>query len=101
MQNEIRISRSNRKAKKLVAEFPGGARVHFGAAGMGDYTIHKDPERRERYLARHKRDPRSITTAGGLARDLLWSKPTLAGAARFAEKKHGVNIVLNPHLRRK
>ena len=29
--------------------------VSFGAAGMSDYTLHKDPERKERYISRHKK----------------------------------------------
>ena len=64
----------------------------FGAKGMGDYTIHKDDVRKENYLARHKKDPVRLDTAGGLARDILWSKPSLSGAVQYAAKKHGVKI---------
>lgn len=97
----VKLSKSNRKGKKLMAEFPDGSRIHFGAAGMSDFTKHKDPERKSNYLARHKHDPKSIRTAGGLARDILWSRPNLGEAVKYAEKKHGVNIVLDTHLRRK
>lgn len=31
-------------------------KVSYGAAGMSDYTKHKDKERRERYRTRHARD---------------------------------------------
>lgn len=31
-------------------------KVSYGAAGMSDYTKHKDKERRERYRTRHKND---------------------------------------------
>jgi hypothetical protein len=31
-------------------------KIKFGAYGMEDYTIHKDPERRRRYRQRHKND---------------------------------------------
>ena len=53
--------------------------THFGAAGMSDYTKHKDNDRKNRYLARHKvtqnwNDP---TTAGALSRWILWNKPSL------------------------
>jgi hypothetical protein len=44
---------------------------------MSDYTIHKDPERKERYLERHKKDPKQIDSRGALSRDILWSKPDL------------------------
>jgi len=31
-----------------------GKKINFGAKNMSDYTIHKDPERRRRYRARHR-----------------------------------------------
>ena len=31
-----------------------GKKVLFGAIGYEDYTIHKDPIRKARYIARHK-----------------------------------------------
>ena len=89
--NEIVIRRSKKRDKKFDAVI-GNRTVSFGAKGYEDFTTHKDPERRDRYLARHKNDPRSIKTAGGLARDILWSKPSLAEAVRYSEKKHGVKI---------
>ena len=42
--------------KKLKAVIDGKKTVHFGAAGMSDYTKHKDPERKERYIERHKKN---------------------------------------------
>ena len=43
--------------KKLAAIFTlenGRTRtVHFGAAGASDFTQHRDPARKQRYLARH------------------------------------------------
>lgn len=84
-----------------MAEFSDGSRVHFGAAGYSDFTQHKDSDRKQNYLARHVHDPKSIRTAGGLSRDILWSKPSLSSAVEYAEKKHSVNIVLDPHLRRR
>jgi hypothetical protein len=68
--------------------------VSFGARGWSDYTIHKDDERKTNYLKRHKHDPVSIKTPGGLARDLLWSETNLPKAVKFASKKHGVKIIL-------
>jgi hypothetical protein len=53
-------------------------RIPFGAKGYSDYTINRDPLRRERYIARHKarenwRDP---MTAGALSRFILWGDST-------------------------
>ena len=28
--------------------------IHFGAAGMSDYTLHKDDRRKANYIARHQ-----------------------------------------------
>ena len=92
--NHVVIRPSKKRDKKLDAVFPDGKVVSFGQRGASDFTLHKDVERRDRYLARHGKDPRSIRTAGGLARDILWSKPSLPEAVRYAEKKHGFKIEL-------
>lgn len=75
------IKRSTKSKKKFMAVFsnPGESRTkttHFGSAGMSDYTIHKDEERRKRYIVRHRKrenwqDP---TSAGALSRWILWNK---------------------------
>jgi hypothetical protein len=74
----MQVSRSARKDKKFVATFPNHAPVHFGQRGASDYTIHKDKERRARYIKRHKvnenwTDPYS---AGALSRYILWGPTT-------------------------
>ena len=63
--------------------------THFGSAGMSDYTIHKDPERKERYLARHKKNENwnDPTTAGSLSRWILWHKPTLKASIADYKRK--------------
>lgn len=47
------LHRSTRKSKKYMVLF-NNRWIHFGAAGMSDYTIHGDSERRRRYRARHR-----------------------------------------------
>ena len=32
-----------------------GKKIKFGAYGMSDYTLHKDEERKQRYMHRHKK----------------------------------------------
>ena len=44
---------SKTKNKKYYVVYKG-KRINFGAKHMSDYTIHKDPERRQRYRARHR-----------------------------------------------
>ena len=46
---------STRKNNKYVSTLPGGKKIHFGSSQYPDYLIHKDKERRERYLARAKK----------------------------------------------
>ena len=46
---------SSRKNNKYMATLPSGKKIHFGSPHYPDYLIHKDKERRERYLARAKK----------------------------------------------
>jgi hypothetical protein len=38
--------------------------VQFGAKGYEDYTVHKDKDRRTRYLKRHSKDRTDPMSAG-------------------------------------
>ena len=46
---------STRKNNKYMATLPGGKKIHFGSSNYPDYLIHKDKERKDRYLARAKK----------------------------------------------
>lgn len=79
----LHIKKSTRSGKKRMAVFENletgrTKTIHFGAAGMSDYTIHKDKERKKRYLARHKsrENWNNPITAGALSRWILWNKPS-------------------------
>ena len=54
------LYKSNTSGKKWDVYLPGKngrlKKVSYGAAGMSDYTKHKDKERRERYRKRHNKD---------------------------------------------
>ena len=43
---------SSRKNNKYMVKLPGGKKVHFGSPKYEDYTVHKDKERRDKYLSR-------------------------------------------------
>ena len=81
----ISLKKSQKPGKKfdvVLADDSGKEHtVSFGAAGYSDYTIHKDPTRRERYLLRHKAREdwtrSGILTPGFWSRWLLWNLPTL------------------------
>lgn len=50
----------------------------FGSEGMSDYTIHKDIDRRNRYISRHLKDldTGDPTRAGYLSMFILWNDST-------------------------
>jgi hypothetical protein len=91
---EVTISRSTRPGKKYqaTANSRNGRTVHFGAEGYSDYTKHRDKERRERYIKRHKKNEdwsrSNLMSAGFLARHVLWEEPTVRGAVEKLNKKY-------------
>ena len=97
----VKIKKSNLENKKMVAEFyeifkvPGKMAIekvkttHFGQAGARDYTMHKDPERKKRYIERHEKNENwnDPTSAGALSRWILWNKPTKTESIKDYKKK--------------
>lgn len=90
----IKIVKSTRPEKKLMAIFEKDGRkkvTHFGSAGMSDYTQNRDPERKKRYLARHKKNENwnDPTSAGSLSKFCLWNKTSLrASIADYKRRFH-------------
>ena len=85
---EVVIRPSKKKDKKFDAVIDKKKVVSFGAQGMSDYTKHKDKERKQRYISRHKKnenwnDPK---TAGFYAKHVLWNKPTIGESIRDMNK---------------
>ena len=68
------------------------ATTSFGAVGYQDFTQHKDEDRKQAYLARHKRNEQwdDYKSAGSLSRHLLWSKPSLSASYNAYIKKFGL-----------
>lgn len=66
-------------------------KISFGAKGMEDYTIHKDPKRKELYIKRHEAREKwgndGIMTAGWWSRWLLWSEPSMTKAKKLVMMK--------------
>jgi len=91
----LKITKSPKKDKKLRASFERDGRIKnidFGAAGMSDFTKHKNPLRKERYIARHKsrENFNKPDTAGALSRWVLWNKTSLK--ASIADYKRRFNL---------
>ena len=104
---KVYIMPSTRKTKKFMAIYPDNTITHFGAKGYEDYTIHKDKERRNRYIDRHEKNEdwsrNAWKTAGFLSRWILWNKPTLKDSMKDVYKRFGIHMkyrdsgVLPPH----
>ena len=48
--------KSDKPGKKYYIITNDNKKVYFGAAGMSDFTIHKDEARKQRYIDRHKKN---------------------------------------------
>jgi hypothetical protein len=89
---EIRDSTNSKKKKMAIFFDKNGEKIkttHFGASGYSDYTKHKDDERQERYINRHKKNEHwnKPMTAGALSRWILWNKPTLGASIKDYKQK--------------
>jgi len=90
------VRKSHKKEKKWDAVFEksnGKEKVvSFGAAGMSDFTKHKDTRRRSLYLKRHSgmgEHWNKPDTPGALSRWILWNKPSFkASLSAFKKRFH-------------
>ena len=93
---KVILKKSTRNDKKFMVKLEGKT-IHFGAKGMSDYTINKDPDRKANYIARHKKREDwtkvGIKTAGFWSKRLLWNKPTLQSSIKDTENKFNIDIV--------
>lgn len=91
----VKLTRSPNPNKKFRVS---GANWHvdFGARGYSDYTLHKDPARKQRYITRHSArenwGPGGVRTAGFWSRWILWEKPSLTSAKQFVQRKFKIKV---------
>ena len=81
------MTKSNLKNKKFKVEIYDGASqaggqkkvktIHFGDTRYEDFTIHRDQERKKRYLNRHKNDYNTLFYPSYWSKTVLWNKPTI------------------------
>ena len=78
---EVIITKSKKPDKKYDARVDGSKTVSFGQKMASDFTKHKDTDRKERYIDRHKAredwTKSGVKTAGFYSKHVLWNKPTL------------------------
>ena len=90
---------SNLKTKKYTVKFINEKTrrintIHFGAAGMSDYTLNKDDRRKALYIKRHINDNiNDLNFAGCWSWWLLWNKKTLEESIHDMEKRFKINII--------
>jgi len=91
------IKKSTNEKKKYMAVFYDGKKkvktTHFGAAGMSDYTKHKDSKRKKRYLTRHRKREKwnDYMSAGSLSRYILWGEPSLRESIKKYKNKFNLD----------
>tara|TARA_R110000803_G_scaffold64120_1_gene124994 strand:+ start:470 stop:772 length:303 start_codon:yes stop_codon:yes gene_type:complete len=98
---KVSIKKSTTKGKKMTAIFfynkerTKKKTVHFGSAGMDDFTKTGDEEQKKRYLARHQKNENwnDYDTAGALSRWILWNKKSLSSSIADYVKRFNLTLV--------
>ena len=84
--------KSDKPEKKFYIITNDNKKVYFGAAGYEDFTTHKDEERKQRYISRHKKNEdwtkSGINTPGFWSYHYLWEFPTKKAAYENIKKKY-------------
>jgi hypothetical protein len=70
--------KSDKPEKKYYIITNTNKKIYFGQANADDFTTHKDEERKQCYITRHKKneDFTDINSASFWSRFYLWEKPT-------------------------
>lgn len=91
----IYLEKSNRVGKKWLIKLENGKKIHFGDNLYLDYTQHKDEQRKQNYINRHKprEDWNDMETAGFWAYHLLWNLPSINESIKDIEQRYRVKIV--------
>ena len=92
---DIVLKRSDKPDKKYMVKVDNKT-IHFGSRGMSDFTKNKDPERKNRYIARHKKrenwSKSGIKSAGFWSKHILWNKPTIRESIKNTENRFNIKI---------
>ena len=82
---------SDKPEKKYYIITKDNKRVYFGQASASDFTKHKNEERKNLYINRHKKNEdwgkSGIDTAGFWSRWLLWNKTTIKESYEDIKKR--------------
>ena len=84
--------KSDKPEKKYYIVTKSEKKIYFGASGYEDFTIHKDEERKQRYIDRHKNEAKfwnksGIDTPSFWSRFLLWNKSSIKESYEDIKKR--------------
>ena len=86
----IIISKSDKPDKKYKIVLDGKKTIYIGQAGASDYLQHKDEERKQRYINRHKKREEHLwndpSTPAYWSRWLTWEKTNIKDAINNINK---------------
>lgn len=83
---------SDKPNKKFYIITNDNKKVYFGQAGASDMTQHKNPEKKQLYINRHKKREEHLWNKSGIntpsfwSRFLLWNKPTIKESYNYIKK---------------
>ncbi len=87
---DVILSKSTNKNKKFDVII-NGKNISFGDAKYSDYTINKDPKRKENYINRHKKNENwnftSVENKRFWSKNLLWNQSTLKNSVGDINKR--------------
>jgi len=87
------VHQSDKPGKKMYAELQKDSgrtkRVYFGQAGASDFTLNKNPQRKQNYITRHQatEDWSNPETAGFWSRWVLWNYTNKADSIADAKRR--------------
>ena len=88
---EVVLTKYKKPDKKYDARIDGPKIVSFGQKGASDFTKHKNPDRKDRYIDRHKKNEgwtkSGAKAAGFYSKHVLWNKLTLKASIDDINKR--------------
>ncbi len=84
---------SDKPEKKYNIITKDNKKVYFGQAFASDFTIHKDEDRKNRYILRHQKNESKFWNKSGIdtpsfwSRFLLWEKPSIKESYEDIKKR--------------
>ena len=86
--------KSDKPNKKYFIITDDDKKVYFGQASASDFTLHKNEQRKQLYINRHKNNENwtksGIDSAGFWSRWLLWNLPTISTSYQDIKKRFNI-----------